>query len=575
MMLNTIHLVADEWAIVQGMVGYYRILKHAGIKVQVTDEGIVFNPEHLENFEHYYFQYFLDKYSIAKRDEHILRSAFATLKNAYEQDDKNKMLQAKKRIDECIKRTAIDKVEKKYEETLATRELIDTGYQIRNQKTYTEYFSDLIDRYIVYLYDPEINTKLTLNYVKATVMNSYFGQTSFLNVSNNAKTLEQQKAIFRKDYIENVQVDLLLQALLQQATSEQEILNYLTDSSHFMASKLKRMFKKMNVQQIHQYVSSEINKCSFFEDQWAFKQYLDQHFSPLSMSSKALNFYWGGNNDLTIPISELAKLILFCAPAGASIAAGKSLFIQREGRFEQLIQANNIYEIGRQKDKPFDEILFDLVVEQQKKAEQAQDSFLILEYASDYLAKRTDLQYFHFTPGLCSFFKSDNHIDSFRRLHYTMRTQLVYSFLNYLDPKAIIHSTLREKLRNGYTSHDIVYACLLRHEFNILVKGEKSMGVSLEKGKKRIWSAFYAGVEVRNKCEEGKVRSVAYRLLNAVRANDKKMFLDTTMRLYMSIDSPLPTVFMSVLDESEIDFPSVANSFIAGFISKKEEQDND
>ena len=98
------------------------------------------------------------------------------------------------------------------------------------------------------------------------------------------------------------------------------------------------------------------------------------------------------------------------------------------------------------------------------------------------------------------------------------------------------------------------------------------MSASLETGKKRIWSAYYAGIKMNNELEEGKIRSIAYRLLNAVRANDKKMFLDTTMRLYMSVEKPLPTVFMNVLDETQIDFASVGDSFVAGLISKEEEK---
>lgn len=80
---------------------------------------------------------------------------------------------------------------------------------------------------------------------------------------------------------------------------------------------------------------------------------------------------------------------------------------------------------------------------------------------------------------------------------------------------------------------------------------------------------------MKKKLDEGKARSIAYRLLNAVRANDKKMFLDTTMRMYMSLQEPLPSVIMNVLDESKIDFPSVADSFIAGLISKEEEKKNE
>nr|MDH3125917.1 type I-B CRISPR-associated protein Cas8b1/Cst1 [Priestia aryabhattai] len=577
---EVIPIAADEWTIAQGLVGYYRILKHAGIKVKLTDEGLLFDQEHLNNFEHYYFQFFLERYSVAKRDERVIRREFLKFKQASELDSKQakgKIKAAKKGLDDRIKLTALDKVEKKFAETVATNRLVEVAKIIRNQKTYVVEMDEWIEEYIAALGELEINHKLTLNYFKAKVLSPYFGQVSILNVLNNSKTLKEQQAIFRKDYIDPLLADLELQKVMAQATSEQEILQYLESSVHEKAKGLKKQFKEMTIDQIQEYVSANINHCSFFETQWAFDQYSESHFSPLSMSApKALNFYWGANSALTTPISKLAKMILFCAPAGASIVGDKSLFVQLEGRFEQLIHANDIYEIGRNKDKAFDEILFDLVTEQRTKAQQVAQSYLILEYSSDYNAKKTDLQYLHLTPGLCKLFDSTIHQQWFQRLNYRLRSQLVRSFLLYQDPKALIHSYLRMKLKEDYAANEIIYACLLRHYFLLFTrKGEKIMATDLEIGRKRIWSAFYAGLEMKKKLDEGKARSIAYRLLNAVRANDKKMFLDTTMRMYMSLQEPLPSVIMNVLDESKIDFPSVADSFIAGLISKEEEKKNE
>ncbi|AWC32901.1 type I-B CRISPR-associated protein Cas8b1/Cst1 [Bacillus cytotoxicus] len=575
-----IPLAAEEWTITQGLVGYYRILKHAGIKVKTTDEGILFNPEHLRNFEHYYFDYFLDRFSVAKRDEQNIRRTFLKFRAESElkgsKEAKRRMQAAKKSLDETIKKTAIEKVEKKFEDSSHKKRLVEYATLIRNQKTYNPEMDKWIEEYIQALSEPNINEKLTLNYFKATVLGTYFGQVSFLNVSHTSKDIEEQKEIFRKDYIESLLADLELQQMIARAEDSDEIMKYLEISTHEMAKKLKTKFKKMTIQQIKDYVSNEINCCSFFDSQWAFEQYSELHFSPLSMSaSKALNFYWNANGTLTIPVSKLAKLILFCAPAGASIIGGKSLFVQREGRFEQVIYANETYEIGRSKDKAFDEIIFDLIAEQKTKAQHTGDSYLILEYSSEYNAKKTDLQYLHLTPGLCSFFKEKNCTKWFSRLNYVLRNQIVHAFLRYQDSKHIIHNALRKKLQEQKLANEIVYACLLRCYYLFFVKGEGKMNTDLKTSKNRIWSAFYEGVAIKNIVEEGKIRSVAYRLLNAIRSNDKKMFLDTVMRLYMSVEKPLPRVFMNILDESNIDFASIGDSFIAGLISKEEEKINE
>ncbi|YAR63505.1 hypothetical protein ACUIAK_12790 [Bacillus cytotoxicus] len=96
-----------------------------------------------------------------------------------------------------------------------------------------------IEEYIQALSEPNINEKLTLNYFKATVLGTYFGQVSFLNVSHTSKDIEEQKEIFRKDYIESLLADLELQQMIARAEDSDEIMKYLEISTHEMAKKIK------------------------------------------------------------------------------------------------------------------------------------------------------------------------------------------------------------------------------------------------------------------------------------------------------------------------------------------------
>ena len=49
-----------------------------------------------------------------------------------------------------------------------------------------------------------IDQKLTMNFFKSIMSNSYFGQPSFLNVVKSSLPYEEQKEVMYKDYISNI-----------------------------------------------------------------------------------------------------------------------------------------------------------------------------------------------------------------------------------------------------------------------------------------------------------------------------------------------------------------------------------
>src|SRR5699024_3776279 len=63
----------NEWALTQGMGGYKRILESYGVKVPTTNDGLVVTQEQLEMLPEAFFDYFLEKYSVAKRHDKVLR----------------------------------------------------------------------------------------------------------------------------------------------------------------------------------------------------------------------------------------------------------------------------------------------------------------------------------------------------------------------------------------------------------------------------------------------------------------------------------------------------------------------
>ena len=63
-----------------------------------------------------------------------------------------------------------------------------------------------------------------------------------------------------------------------------------------------------------------------------------------------------------------------------------------------------------------------------------------------------------------------------------------------------------------------------------------------------------------------RVASVAYRLLNAAKAGNRKQFLDTTIRLYLQVGEPVPGLLLNVIHEEKLDFDSLSGAFITGLL---------
>ena len=59
---------------------------------------------------------------------------------------------------------------------------------------------------------------------------------------------------------------------------------------------------------------------------------------------------------------------------------------------------------------------------------------------------------------------------------------------------------------------------------------------------------------IRNINSKTKLNGIAYKLLNTAKVRNKKDFMDTILRLFMSCEKSVPTVFLDVMSENAIRF---------------------
>lgn len=546
----------NEWFFTQGLVGYKKILEDFGEKVKTTYDGIIIEKKHLIKLPEAYFSYYLKNYSAAERNERKIRR----LHNLFVNGEKTAKTELNKELNELKK--SIHRYFKETEEGKRIGELAD---QYRKEKNYHPVMDEWITNFIELLYTKEIDEKLTSNFFKTVLLNPFFGQVSFLNVTHNKKTIEKQKEIFFEDLIQPILEEWELISAIQ--TQEKDRIDELLSNTTYQPFKpLKRVFNKMSVKEIDNYIEQEIHRCSFIDFPLAFKNFEEAIFSPLALSLKnARNMSWLANEKEFIPISSLARLIIFCAQAGGTNTQNKSTFIFYGGAFDDIYQINKSYGDLKEQ-RTFDELIFDIVREQKVKANYLKQRYIIYEYESDYQSKKTILNYMIMTPDLMKLFSEESKL--FDSLHHANKTRIIKLLLHRIDSKHFIMDELRDKVKKSYPVLDVIRLIQIRH-LNQCLKEDKVVDKTIEK--RRIWALVKSAEQVRHKIGTKKAQGIAYRLLNSVRSNDKNTFMDTVMRVYISSDIEMPGLLLEALHEEKMDFATVGNAWIAGLISKSDE----
>lgn len=553
----------SEWFFTQGLVGYKKILEKYGVQVSTTEDGLVVEKSHLDKITEAFFQYYFNEYSVAKREE---KKAFH-LHNQFKKGDK----QAKKDLDKNLNDIK-NKVKKYFSDTNEGKQLVENADLYRKEKNYSTEMDRWIETFIEMLKKKEIDQKLTANFFKAVHLAPYFGQVSFLNVTNNSKTTEEQKEIFYKDFVLPVKEELELYFALKEGNINrvQETLKN-TESKH-LKSLVKLLKKQKSIDEMRLYIRNEVHKCSLTGFPLALYPFEEGIFVPLALSiGKAINMTWDADGKQYLPVSSLARLIIFCSHAGATMSQGKSVFVYYGGSFDEIYQSNQFYGDMKNKDKTFDEIVFDLIREQKLRADYLKKHYLIYEYISEYQSKRTLLDYMIMTPSVAKLFLE--HSNLFNHINYLLKGELIRTLLKGIDAKHLINQVLRDKVKNLYSTYDVIQMILIRHLNQVYKKGE--LNVDSNQQKRYVWALVKSAEEVKRKMNnDKKAQSIAYRLLNAVRSNDKNTFMDTVMRTYISYDLEMPGLLLEALHENKMDFATVGNAWIAGLVSKSNDIKN-
>jgi len=586
----------SDWFFNMGMVGFKRILEHAetygslnlfdyGFKA--VDNYIEFEADLLREFHNYYFDYFLDRYDMAKLQGSQLDRYYNRCKN------KDNYTENFEDIKDTIKRNN-DKIKKIDEEIFKRADEIYKRLDSIKKEENLEELGELVESYKSILKEKIINQKITSNKFKSQLSKSFYGQVSYLNVLNSSKSIEEQKEIIFKDYIRPILEILTLKQYIEKDDYQglkEHIVNSLNDKS--LPSNIEKLYKgivrkylkkEAGIEAISQYLySDEFSVCHMCGENHSFgSEYGEGDFIPLAVSTNnSRNMFWEYNT--RVPICDICKLILFCAAAG-SIDIYKGYmnenldseekqyyaFVNMDTSFQELYKTNENFKMKKDKEAPFKELIFDLVSTEKKKSVWQLQNILYVEFNSDYKSKNCKLNYFNIPKHIAMFLKDKADVlNSIKEERF--KAELVDNILNNVDIKFAIDKKLRKILSDDYGSAvDCYKAVKVRFYLNVFKGGNKEVISKVDD--KKIKFIYMKGLELNKYYEdinaENKIESIAYRLLNAAKANNKKDFMDTLLRIHLNAGKEVPSIFLDIMTEKELAFEEIAHAFVSGLISK-------
>lgn len=594
---------------IAGIIGFLRIVEHNEDEFATKYENYIeFDTEDLRNFHQYYFTYFFDKYNVAQGLEDRTKQSFEWLINniesALEEKEKEKQRKEKvktnkKYIKEAIKKQ-LDKIkkidEKDYNEIKEQYDKIDK----EETKEGIENIRNIIFSKIK---QENINKRLTLNLFKSILSNTYYGQLSFLNVVKSALTYEEQENVMYKDYLSNIVEMGFIHNVMEGKYNLEEIEEYIKKAKdqYILTDEMKKVYEKMikdyiqkgkTLEEIQKYLKEKvIKKCSLCDEENGLtSNYSEGNFVPLAMSSdNARNFFW--NQNVKLPICDLCKLILFCIPAGVTTITKtfkengeykeKSLlsFVNIDSTVIELLQTNNHFadrsKYENRKDEPYSDLILDIVEQNKEISKWQLDNIFVVEFEAEY-GGYSRIQYFNIPRYIIRFFIEDSEKTLSKISDYKYRLQIVDYILKNKDIKYVINDRLRDELKKEKTNgYNTLLATKIRTTLKVLKKEGKSME-DVRMNNNRLYVLYKLGNEIHEKlkreCTENKLNGYAYKMLNSIKAGNKREFMDMVIRLHISMEKEVSPIFLGVMQDSDLDFEAIGHSFLAGLISDKYEK---
>ena len=506
--------------------------------------------------------------------------------------------------------TKVEKIDK--EAYLKLREELAILNDLKKLEQLDE-LKECFNHCIQYFSLPLVRNRMSLNLAKSSLSKSFFGQPSFLNVALSSKSYDEQKSKFYQDYISNIIEASFLNDFMIGEYTETELKNHIEQiqsidyignyKKYYQNIQKKYIEKGKGKEEIVKYIQEKVfSSCTLCGSKhFTTSDYTEGNFIPLALSSEnAINFFY--QYQAKMPICDFCKLILFCIPAGVNtiskisreykgsttIYKEKSVFnfLNYDTDVKTLYYTNKNFseksEIYQRTDSPYQKLILDIILQKKEISIWELANIFIVEFDSSYDEKYCRMEYFHIPKYVALFFKFYGENTLSRIKNRNILLQVIDCILKNKPFQPIISDNTRNVIlgENYHYIYDSFIITKIRLYLNLLKEGGEK--VIIQENEKKLNVLYKIGtelhVELDRKGMGHKLTEYSYKMVNSIKAGNKKEFMDTILRLHMGLSKDVSPIFIEVMKNNSLDFESIGHSFLAGLISnpyQKKDQENE
>ncbi|ECB9645075.1 type I-B CRISPR-associated protein Cas8b1/Cst1 [Listeria monocytogenes] len=555
-MQTEIEVRSNDWLINAGLVGFLNIVGKDNVKID--GQSIYFTADLLEDFETKYFSFFIQEYK-----ETLAWSKIVSYKEAME-------------------RFRADGFASFDEDAL---------------NNLNKYVKDVVKFYLK-----------KANYIKVfPLINSDANVNKWLENLNTINLTKKQKwEEVKPDIVEKVeQIYTQLDVIIDFCTSEKglrylgaknliySVINKGWSGVSFLFKQTKFIdpyldYKTTFVDPVIEYLDTDLSKAKYncFNCNQPIKNLkLDLSFmNEVGFdTARKTSHVWDFNNDVaTCPI---CRLVYSCVPAGFTYVYGEGMFVN---------DSYGVNELHRVNERMRKSILrFNKDGINSTNTYQALVESITSEHENNRRYELADIQLIRYEN---------------EHYHFNLLSKKMLHIMN--DSKEILKSLIRCGYNEGNLNINL-YKEVIQHLMNnenlftlvhklIFYKQSSVNGLYYNmwnvSGVLEINTKFLKEIEVMTNIEErdltnaqksggdfkqayvdknseNKVSSITYKLLNALKLNDKNGFMDILLNSYSYLGKPVPTVFMSSFSSKET-FKSIGYAFMIGVSANKTKSKN-
>ena len=549
-MSEKVRIYLEDWLLNAGVVGLYNILYKSKEIVTIGDNYIEFDIEALNNFEEKYFSYFISEY-----EKNLTWYKIISFEDVIYIHEQNKLQKFDEKSLEYLNEYISDTAKKfiKSNSYIAAFELIGMKEEMQSlekdlvalklkkgqslQDIFPEVMKtfDIIKKIISNLKKTEVKRYVAAKNVIYSIIKNGWNGVCFLNKQTKEKDMYKD---YKQDFVNHA------------------IEYFNTDKSKY----------KYNC-----FVCGEKMK-----DMNSGLSFLNQIGFDIK---RKLSHVWDFNND--IAVCPICKLVYSCVPAGFSYAIDSGIYVNENNFMLNAININGKIksEILKMTDNNRS-LTYRALVESIK--EQFADSnkyelsdvqvvrYVNEEYRFNILTRSVLKLVYECKEELGELISSGyREVNTYFNVYDIVLNNLFNSQNMYL----LMHKMLLYKLtdpKNCYFNW--------KQTINVMKINNKFMRRLGYMGKTRddiVIDGNRQGFFLREAYKRkdpgtSKLSGIAYRLLNALKVNDKDMFMDTVLNCYLYVKKAVPSILLEALKDDEDVFKTVGYAFVSGLIEGQE-----